>query len=106
MHELDAVFLEEGNESVTGAEWYGGSLKPMLVDIKLKGDQNTFELGARKINAIHVPGHSPGSLVYVMESEGLKVLWSRMFMVPSIPACFRTEGTHIPDPQTHDFPSS
>jgi glyoxylase-like metal-dependent hydrolase (beta-lactamase superfamily II) len=39
MHELDAVFLEEGNERVTGAAWYGGSLKPVPVDIKLTGGE-------------------------------------------------------------------
>jgi glyoxylase-like metal-dependent hydrolase (beta-lactamase superfamily II) len=95
MHELEAFFLEEGNESVTGAEWYGGSLKPMLVDIKLKGDQNTFELGARKINAIHVPGHSPGSLVYVMESEGLKVLFGQDVHGPIHPSLLSNRGDYI-----------
>ena len=95
MHELDAVFLEEANQSVTGAAWYGGSLKPMLVDIKLTGDQNTIELGARKIDAIHVPGHSPGSMVYLMESEGLKVLFGQDVHGPIHPSLLSSRGDYI-----------
>jgi glyoxylase-like metal-dependent hydrolase (beta-lactamase superfamily II) len=76
-HELDAHFLEEGNESVTGAICYGGSLPGLTIDIKLTEKRETIDLGGRKIDAIHVPGHSPGSLVYLMESEGLKVLFGQ-----------------------------
>jgi len=76
-HELDANFLEEGDESVTGARWYGGSLPGLTIDIKLTEKRETIDLGGRKIHAIHVPGHSPGSLVYLMESEGLKVLFGQ-----------------------------
>jgi len=34
-------------------------------------------LGGRNIEAIHVPGHSPGSVVYLTESEGKKVLFAQ-----------------------------
>ena len=95
MHGLDAVFLEEGNESVTGATWYGGSLQPMPVDIKLTGDQTTIELGARKIDAIHVPGHSPGSLVYLMESEGSKVLFGQDVHGPIHPSLLSNRRDYI-----------
>ena len=95
MHGLDAVFLEEGNESVTGATWYGGFLQPMPVDIKLTGDQTTIELGARKIDAIHVPGHSPGSLVYVMESEGSKVLFGQDVHGPIHPSLLSNRRDYI-----------
>jgi glyoxylase-like metal-dependent hydrolase (beta-lactamase superfamily II) len=95
MHELDAVFLEEGNESVTGAAWYSGSLKPVPVDIKLAGGLTTIELGARKIDAFHVPGHSPGSLVYLMESEGLKVLFGQDVHGPIHPSLLSNRGDYI-----------
>lgn len=36
-HEMDAVFLGEGNSTVTGAEWYGSYINPTSVDIKLQG---------------------------------------------------------------------
>jgi len=95
MHELDAVFLEQGNETVTGAAWYGGSLKPLTVDFKLTGRRNTIELATRKIEAIHVPGHSPGSLVYVMESEGLKVLFGQDVHGPIHPSLLSNREDYI-----------
>ena len=95
MHEMDAVFLEDGNENVTGAAWYGASLKPMLVDFKLTGDRNSIEIGSRKIDAIHVPGHSPGSLVYVMESEGLKVLFGQDVHGPIHPSLLSNREHYI-----------
>ena len=76
-HELDAVYLEEGDSMVTAAKWYGSIMDPTPVDVRLHGERNEIELGGRKIEAIHVPGHSPGSLVYLLESEGLRVLFGQ-----------------------------
>jgi glyoxylase-like metal-dependent hydrolase (beta-lactamase superfamily II) len=76
-HELDARFLETGNDTVTAANWYGSKLQPFVVDRKLTGARETIELGGRVIHAIHTPGHSPGSVVYLADSEGLKVLFGQ-----------------------------
>jgi glyoxylase-like metal-dependent hydrolase (beta-lactamase superfamily II) len=76
-HEEDAQYLEEGNNTVTAAKWYGSSFPPTEIDVKLKGGRNELELGGRKISAVHTPGHSPGSVVYLVESEGLKVLFGQ-----------------------------
>jgi len=76
-HELDAKYLEQGNDTVTAANWYGSSLKPFCVDRKLTGFREIINLGSRNIEAIHTPGHSPGSVVYLTESEGKKVLFSQ-----------------------------
>ncbi len=76
-HELDAPYLEAGDNRVTAANWYGAKLKPFLVDRKLTGSGEDILLAGRKIEAIHTPGHSPGSLVYLTESEGKKVLFAQ-----------------------------
>lgn len=76
-HELEAPFLEEGNDTVTAAKWYGATLDPVDIDWKLRGKGEILPLGGKTIEAIHVPGHSPGSLVYVTESEGLKILFGQ-----------------------------
>jgi glyoxylase-like metal-dependent hydrolase (beta-lactamase superfamily II) len=76
-HEEDAVYLEEGNDGVTAASWYGRSLEPFTVDVRLTGDLHKIFLGARTIQAIHTPGHSPGSMVYLVESDGLNVLFAQ-----------------------------
>lgn len=75
-HQLDAPFLEAGDNSVTAANWYGAKLESFQVDRKLTGSRGDIALGGRKIEAIHTPGHSPGSVVYLTESDGLKVLFA------------------------------
>lgn len=76
-HELDARYLEQGDGIVTAAKWYGSSLEPLKIDIKLTGEEEEIDLGGRSVKAIHTPGHSPGSLVYMTESEGLRVLFGQ-----------------------------
>jgi glyoxylase-like metal-dependent hydrolase (beta-lactamase superfamily II) len=76
-HELDAEFLEKGDDTVTAAKWYGETLDPLLIDRKICGPREVIDLGQRHIEAIHTPGHSPGSVVYLLESEKLKVLFGQ-----------------------------
>lgn len=76
-HELEAPFLEQGDDTVTAAKWYGASISPIRVDKILHGARENIELGGKKIEAIHTPGHSPGSVVYITESEGKKVLFGQ-----------------------------
>jgi len=76
-HELDAPFLESGDNRVTAANWYGAELKPFRVDRKIAGSRDEIMLGGRKIEVVHAPGHSPGSVVYLTESDALKVLFAQ-----------------------------
>ncbi len=76
-HEREAPFLETGDNQVTAADWYGAKLNPFPVDIKLSGPENHLMLGGKTITAIHTPGHSPGSLVYLTESDGQKILFGQ-----------------------------
>ena len=76
-HELDAVYLETGDDQVTAAAWYGTGLNTFPIDQKPETAREAINLGQRPIQAIHIPGHSPGSLVYLMESDGQKVLFGQ-----------------------------
>jgi glyoxylase-like metal-dependent hydrolase (beta-lactamase superfamily II) len=76
-HERDAEFLEKGDNVVTAARWYGAEMKPFRVDRKLTQPREALSLGGRHVEAIHTPGHSPGSVVYLAESGGLKVLFAQ-----------------------------
>ncbi len=76
-HELEAPFLEEGDNVVTAAKWYGARIQPFHVDRKISGSQQDIPFGGRIIQAIHTPGHSPGSMIYLTESEGKKVLFAQ-----------------------------
>jgi len=76
-HELDAMYLESGDNRVTGAAWYGARLEPFAVDIRLQGEESTLAIGNGHVKAIHCPGHSPGSLAYTTEIDGQLVLFGQ-----------------------------
>lgn len=76
-HELDAVYLESGDNRVTGASRYGACLEPFTVDIKLQGEEETLAIGTGTMKAIHCPGHSPGSVVYTTEIDGQLILFGQ-----------------------------
>ncbi|MBF0525706.1 MAG: MBL fold metallo-hydrolase [Deltaproteobacteria bacterium] len=76
-HELDAVYLESGDNRVTGAAWCGGRLEPLAIDIKLQGRESAMAIGNGTVTAIHCPGHSPGSVVYTTNLDGRLILFGQ-----------------------------
>jgi glyoxylase-like metal-dependent hydrolase (beta-lactamase superfamily II) len=94
-HELEAPYLEKGDDMVTAAKWYGSSLEPVQIDIKLRGDEVTIDLGGRQVKAIHTPGHSPGSVVYTTESEGLKILFGQDVHGPLDPSLLSNREDYV-----------
>ncbi len=90
-HELDARFLEQGDDTVTAAKWYGAKLEPLFIDKKLSLAREKIDLGEKHIEAIHMPGHSPGSLVYVTQSQGLKVVFAQDVHGPLDPSILSNE---------------
>lgn len=76
-HELDATYLETGDSEVTAASWYGNRMQPLHVDDRLKGAENTIEIGNGQMTARHWPGHSPGSLVLTTRQAGQLVLFGQ-----------------------------
>jgi glyoxylase-like metal-dependent hydrolase (beta-lactamase superfamily II) len=61
-HELESPFLEQGDNVVTAAQWYGAKIQPLIVDLKIFGRQAEISLVNRIIQALNTPGHSPGSI--------------------------------------------
>lgn len=94
-HELEAPYLEQGDDKVTAAKWYGSSLEAVAIDIKLQGDEGEIDLGGREIKAIHTPGHSPGSVVYMTESEGLKILFGQDVHGPLDPSLLSNREDYV-----------
>ena len=76
-HELDAQYLESGDNNVTAAARYGAVLEPFAVDIILKDQESTIPVGNGVIKAIHSPGHSPGSVVYVTSLDDRLILFGQ-----------------------------
>jgi glyoxylase-like metal-dependent hydrolase (beta-lactamase superfamily II) len=76
-HEQDAVALEAGDSLRTAANWYGTVMEPLAVDVKFTGSHSRIELGGRPITVMHTPGHTPGSVVFLVESDGHRVLFGQ-----------------------------
>lgn len=93
-HALDAPFLERGDNVVTAASWYGGQAPRISVDIALSGDRETLEIGGRPLEAIHIPGHSPGSLAYLIHSDGKRVLFAQDVHGPLAPSLLSNEADY------------
>lgn len=90
-HELDAVYLESGDNDVTAASWYGARLQPLAIDMKLQGEKSALTIGIGSVTAIHWPGHSPGSVVYTAQIDGQLVLFGQDVHGPIHPALLSDE---------------
>jgi glyoxylase-like metal-dependent hydrolase (beta-lactamase superfamily II) len=76
-HALDAIYLENGNNRVTAASWYGATMPPMAIDQHITEQAQTFEIGNNRLTAYHCPGHSPGSMVLLTQLENQTILFGQ-----------------------------
>jgi len=76
-HELDSVYLEKGDNQVTAAAWYDARMNPLKIDCIIKEKTETFRIGDGQVIAHHCPGHSPGSVVYLVKFGPVKVLFGQ-----------------------------
>ncbi len=74
-HQLDAHRIETGE--MVGAEFYGVSYEPCTVARMMLGSEEELRVGSVKLNAIHIPGHTPGSIALWTEADGLRVLFGQ-----------------------------
>ena len=76
-HELDASPIEEsGHDGRTAASWYGVQYEPIKLYQKFNSD-TILKLDNYDFHCIHTPGHTPGSISILVESEGKKVLFGQ-----------------------------
>jgi glyoxylase-like metal-dependent hydrolase (beta-lactamase superfamily II) len=94
-HEHDAVFLESADSIATAARWYGADIAPILIDHKITEAEEVFKVGNSAIHAFHTPGHSPGSLVYLTEVDGKKVLFGQDIHGPLHPELRSNQNDYI-----------
>ena len=76
-HSEDARYLENGDSEVTAASWYGSRMRPLQIDHKVTGAEEIIAIGNGQLQALHWPGHSPGSMVFTAELAGRKVLFGQ-----------------------------
>ncbi len=86
-HELDATAIEEeGHDKETAAKWYGVRYRPVKLTKRLKGDLEILKFGNIEFQCIHTPGHTPGSISILIETEEKqKILFGQDLHGPIIP---------------------
>ena len=83
LHTEEVAFLEDGDEENTGLKvaradgWYTRDyrLEPCPVDIKIQDGQQ-ITIGDLSVQTIHFPGHSRGSVCYVVSIGRSKCIFS------------------------------
>jgi glyoxylase-like metal-dependent hydrolase (beta-lactamase superfamily II) len=73
-HELDADAIESGDPALTAATWYGVTLPRIRVHHRIQGSSGTLRFASGSMDLIHTPGHTPGSMVAMVQADGQRVL--------------------------------
>jgi glyoxylase-like metal-dependent hydrolase (beta-lactamase superfamily II) len=74
-HSLDAEAIETGKG--VGAEAYGVDYEPCQVDVKLQGAEQKLIFGEQEFTAIHIPGHTRGSIALYADIGGKRILFGQ-----------------------------
>jgi glyoxylase-like metal-dependent hydrolase (beta-lactamase superfamily II) len=74
----------EGRGGVA-AEAYRVSYNPCHVDLRIKGAEETLQLGKYELNVIHIPGHTPGSIAAYLDVDKQRVLFGQDIHGPYYP---------------------
>jgi glyoxylase-like metal-dependent hydrolase (beta-lactamase superfamily II) len=95
-HALDAEAIESGDAALTAANWYSVTLPRVTVDQRVTGGRETLEFSKGRIELIHTPGHTPGSMVALVEADGRRVLFGQDIHGP-FDTTFRSNVAHWRD---------
>jgi glyoxylase-like metal-dependent hydrolase (beta-lactamase superfamily II) len=74
-HSLDAQAIETGKG--TGAELYGVGYEPCHVNIKLGKAEEKLVFGGQEFTALHIPGHTRGSIAIYADMGGKRILFGQ-----------------------------
>ena len=83
MHALDAELVEAGDQRLTAAFCFNVYLEPFFVDLKLYGEEEQLTIGGSRLNLLHTPGHTPGSISVYLDIDGKKVLFAQDIGAPA-----------------------
>lgn len=70
IHKGDAEIIEKADEDLAAADFFGGKLHPRQVDWKLENGE-VIETGPYKLEVVHSPGHTHGSVCLFDKAKGL-----------------------------------
>lgn len=70
IHEADADVIEKGDKEFSMADFFEGNLRPKKPDVILK-EGSIVDFGGMKLEVIHTPGHTPGSICLYNREKGI-----------------------------------
>lgn len=73
VHRADRKAVETGDPERTAAFLYGLPFPATPVDGNIR-DGQTWQLGETTVTAHHTPGHTPGSVSFIVETDGERIL--------------------------------
>jgi glyoxylase-like metal-dependent hydrolase (beta-lactamase superfamily II) len=82
MHALDVEIVERGDQHMTAAWCFGILFRPFPIDVKLQGDKGQLSFGANRVDWIHIPGHTPGSIAVYLDVGDKRVLFGQDISAP------------------------
>jgi metallo-beta-lactamase class B len=85
-HANDAPAIESGDPLFTVAGLYGVDLQGVKPDHLMKGKEEILEFSSGRLQLIHTPGHTPGSIVAVHETGSERILFGQDIHGPFSPA--------------------
>jgi len=85
MHRVDAKPVEDGDRTVTAANWYGVPLFPTQIDVKLEKEEEPIVVNGQEIVCLYTPGHTPGSISVYLDKDGKRILFGQDIHGPFMP---------------------
>lgn len=85
-HALDSAAIASGDPRRTAADWYGLALEPQPVDHQIEGHRASLDYPDGRLELLHTPGHTPGSMVAYLDTEAGRVLFGQDIHGPFHPA--------------------
>jgi len=75
-HELDAERIEQIPKDKYIQQFFPNyKYDPIKLTSKIKSDREILKFGRFEFRCIHIPGHTPGSIAYFLETEQKKILF-------------------------------
>ncbi len=78
IHKSDEICLHDTTRSL--ADWGGCEQEPIVAD-RILEEADTITLGNTEIRVMHTPGHTPGGVCYIIESEKTMFTGDTLFSI-------------------------
>ena len=76
-HELDAERIEQKQTEPFPNQFYANyKYEPVKVTHRITRDNEILKFGQLEVRCIHIPGHTPGSLAYILSISGKNILFA------------------------------